>query len=139
MRDFLVFLVFCAVVFFGVGEWRGWYVGIPPQTPIFAYKTTTDASYVRRVSSADGFPLELNGEVRRGLLTVEGTYEKPSSFQTGKAGEPERVLFRQIYGEGEEVNLSQMLKRGQGIYRVRLILEDASGTFRLELPTGDQL
>ena len=139
MRDFLVFLVFCAVIFFGVGEWRGWYVGIPPQTPIFAYKTTTDASYVRRVSSADGFPLILNGEVKRGTLTVEGTYEKPSSFQTGKAGRPERVMFRQTYYEGEEVDLSQMLKRGQGIYRVKLTLEDASGTFRLDLPTGDQL
>ena len=139
MRDFLIFLVFCAVVFFGVGEWRGWYVGVPPQTPIFAYKTTTDASYVRRVTSASGLPLELSGEVKRGTLTVEGTFEKPSSFQTGTAGGPERVVFREVYYKGDEVNLSQLLKRGQGIYRVNLILEDASGTFRLDLPTGDQL
>ena len=139
MRDFLIFLVFCAVVFFGLGEWRGWYVGIPPQTPVFAYKTTTDASYMRRVTSADGFPLILSGEVKRGTLTVEGTYEKPSSFQTGKAGGPERVVFRETYYKGEEVDLSQMLKRGQGVYRVKLTLEDASGTFRLKLPTGDQL
>ncbi len=139
MRDFLIFLVFCAVIFFGVGEWRGWYVGIPPQTPIFAYKTTTDASYVRRVTSADGFPLVFSGEVKRGTLTVEGTYEKPNSFQTGKAGRPERAVFREVFYKGDEVNLSQMLKRGQGIYRVKLTLEDASGTFRLDLPTGDQL
>ena len=139
MRDFLIFLVFCAVVFFGVGEWRGWYVGIPPQTPIFAYKTTTDASYMRRVTSANGLPLELSGEVKRGTLTVEGTYEKPNSFQTGKTGTPTRVVFRETYYEGDEVNLSQLLKRGQGIYRVKLTLEDASGTFRLDLPTSDQL
>ena len=139
MRDFLIFLVFCAVVFFGVGEWRGWYVGIPPQTPIFAYKTTSDASYMRRVSSAEGFPLQLSGKVKRGTLTVEGTYEKPSSFQTGKAGGPERAVFRQVYYKGDEIDLSQMLKRGQGIYRVKLTLEDASGTFRLDLPTSDQL
>ena len=139
MRDFLLFLVLCAVIFFGVGEWRGWYVGVPPQTPIFAYKTTTDASYMRRVTSADGFPLELSGTLRRGTLTVEGTYEKPNSFQTSSAGRPERAIFRQVYTEGEEIGVSQLLRRGQGIYRIKLTLEDASGTFRLDLPNGSQL
>jgi hypothetical protein len=140
MRGFLQFAAFLAIVFFVVGEFfGGWFLGIPPHTPILAYKKTHTAEYTRRTTVADRFEFRFDGEVRRGTLVIEGTYQRPDSFQTGRQGTAERVVFRQEFRQGQRVDLLHTMREGQGIYRVRLHLDDGTGLFRLHLPEAGTL
>lgn len=129
-------LVVAAVIFFGVGEFAGgWYLGAPPYTPIFVYKKTTTAVQTRRVRAAEGFAFKLTGRLRGGTVLVEGTYERPASYQNpGLRPLAERPVFRKEYAAGETVELSESLRYGEGTYRVRLNFEAATGTLRLSCP-----
>lgn len=140
MRGLIQFLIFLAIVFFVVGEFfGGWYLGVPPHTPLLVYKKTHTATESRRTTTAQEFPFSFEGQVQQGRVTVEGSFERPDSFQTGQRGTPERVVFRQEFREGEPIRVSQTMKQGSGVYRVRLIFEDATGTFRLDLPPAGTL
>jgi hypothetical protein len=139
MRDLLVFCVVAAVVFFGVGEWRGWYLGIPSQTPIYVYKKSHDASATRRTINLDYLPLNVSGDVQDGSVTVAVYYERPFSYQTSRAARPETRVFERSYTKGQRISLNQVVAEGQGIYRVLFEFQDATGFFRLKLPTAAEL
>jgi hypothetical protein len=139
MRDTVIFLLVLAAVFIGVGEWRGWYLGVPGSTPVVVYKMDHRAvSDVRTVTRAD-MPLAMDGRVRRGTVTVQVTHERPISFQTGGDASPERVVFEQVYRAGQRVNLNQTFEEGRGIYRVRVTYADVTGTFTFRWPPPSQL
>jgi hypothetical protein len=121
-----------AVIFFGVGEWQGWYVGAAPHTPIFVYKK--DYTHTRQTTHAESYEFTLSGRLRQGSLIVEASYERPPSVQTSRQGEPERCVFRQEFRAGEPIVLSENLRNGAGIYRIRLIFDDATGSLRLKVP-----
>lgn len=139
MRDFLLFLVVLAVVFFAVGETRGWYVGIPSQTPVFVYKRTAVGQATRRALNVESLPVRLTGRVRHGSLTVKVEYQKPSSFQTGAGAGSRRTIFEQTYQQGDPVAINQAFDAGTGDYTVVLQFKDATGLFRLRLPTSNEL
>lgn len=139
MRDIVIFLLLIAAVFIGIGEWRGWYLGVPGTTPVVVYKMDHRAvTDVRTVTRSD-MPIRMEGRVRRGTVTVEVTHERPASFQTGEAALPERVLFEQVFGTGQRIAINDVFAAGRGIYRVRVIYADVSGTFRFTFPRPSEL
>ena len=139
MRDTLVFILILVAVFFGVGEWRGWYVGVPGSTPVFVYQKDHRAvTEVRTVTRSD-MPIEVSGRVRRGSVTLQVTYERPTSFQTGGAALPERTVFEQTYRTGQTIAYRETVAEGRGVYRVVMTYDDASGTFRFRFPRASEL
>lgn len=139
MRQFIGFLVVVAIIFFAVGEWRGVYLGILGQTPIVAYKSDATTESSRRTINRDSLPVNFTGQVRNGSLTVQIVFERPVSFQTGAAAIPPQVVFERTYRKGERVALNELVQEGTGEYTVRLILEEATGLFRLSLPAAAEL
>ncbi len=139
MRDLLGFLLVLAAVFFIVGETRGWYLGIPTQTPILLYKKDHTAETSRRTVMRDDMPVSFSGQVRRGSVTLTVRYERPASFQTGQAGRAPVKLFERSYRQGERIALSEVFASGGGIYTVQVDYQDATGIFRLTLPGGSEL
>ncbi|CAN5861552.1 hypothetical protein BH24DEI2_BH24DEI2_16860 [soil metagenome] len=141
MRSLLQFAVFLAVVFFVVGEFLGgWYLGVPPQTPVYLYKKTTTTTLTRRTLLSKEFPFGVEGRLSRGTLTIEGIFERPASFQdpTQKAA-ASRVYFTETFKEGEPINVHEVLKQGGGVYTLRFTYEDASGTVRIDVPPNSEL
>ncbi len=139
MRDTVIFLLFVAAVFIGVGEWRGWYLGVPGTTPVVVYKMDHLATTAKRTVTRSDMPIAMTGRVRRGTVTVQVTYERPVSFQTGGDALPERVVFEQVYRVGQEVSLDQVFANGRGIYRVRVVYADATGFFGFRFPAASQM
>jgi hypothetical protein len=139
MRGFLMFVVFLAAVFFGVGEFKGWTVGIPSQTPLMVYKSDSWLGATRRTVNRQDFPFTISGKVNAGKVRVEGYYELPTSFQSGKAGKPEKLVFEEEFGKGQTISISETLKNGQGQYRLRILFEEATGVFRVKVPKGIEL
>ena len=139
MRDLIIFLLILAGVFFAIGEWRGWHLGIPNQTPIIAYKTDHVARVPIRTVTRSDMPIEVSGQVRRGSVQVEVLFESPASFQTGAAAVPQRTIFEQTFGRGQRIDLNQVFSEGRGIYTVVVRYHDASGTFRINYPPSSQL
>jgi hypothetical protein len=139
MRGFLMFVVFLGAVFFGVGEFKGWTLGIPSQTPIMAYKSEGSVGATRRTVNRQDFPFTVSGKVNAGKVRVEGYFEVPTSFQTGKAGKPEKLVFEEEFSKGQTINVSETLKNGQGQYRLKILFEDATGVFRVKVPKGIEL
>ena len=141
MRDFLIFLVVLTIIFFAVGEWRGWYLGIPGQTPIVVYKKDHMAQTTLRTINQNNLPMNLTGTVRRGLVKVEVIFEDRGSFQDGTEGQLRGrvVMFEEEYRSGQRIVINEAFVAGVGYYIVRLTFEDASGTFRMTLPKSSQL
>lgn len=139
MRDLVIFLLLVAAVFIGIGEWRGWYLGVPGTTPVVLYKMDHRAvTDVRTVTRSD-MPIRVEGRVRRGTLTVAVTHERPTSFQTGEPALPERVLYEGTFNRGQRVMLNDLFDAGRGIYRVRMTYADVSGIFRFTFPRPSEL
>jgi hypothetical protein len=128
------FIAVAAIIFFGVGEWQGWYVGLATQTPVLVYKKDYTHTHTRQTTHAESYEFTLSGRLRQGNLIVEASYERPPSVQTSRQGEPERRVFRQEFRAGEPIVLSENLRNGAGIYRIRLIFDDATGSLRLKVP-----
>jgi hypothetical protein len=139
MRGFLIFVVFLAAVFFGVGEFKGWTLGIPSQTPLMVYKSDSWLGAIRRTANRQDFPFTVSGKVNAGKVRIEGYYELPTSFQTGKAGKPEKLVFEEEFSKGQTINISETLKNGQGQYRLKILFENATGVFRVKVPKGIEL
>ncbi|MGL4608469.1 MAG: hypothetical protein ACRCYY_02120 [Trueperaceae bacterium] len=139
MRGFLFFVIFLVAVFFGVGELRGWTVGIPSQMPLLIYKSDSWLGATRRTVNRQDFPFTVSGKVNAGKVRVEGYYELSASFQSGKAGKPEKLVFEQEFNAGETINIHETLKKGQGQYRIRILFEKATGVFRVNVPKGIDL
>ncbi|MEX2535373.1 MAG: hypothetical protein WD273_07185 [Trueperaceae bacterium] len=139
MRDLLLFFIVLGVVFFGVGEWRGWFLGVPSQTPVYVYKKHHIANATRRTINLDHLPVKVTGDLQEGDVTVAVFYERPVSYQTGRDPLPEAKVFERSFSSGERVAIDRVFSEGQGIYRVQLEFEDATGLFRVNLPTASQL
>ena len=139
MRDLLGFLLVLAVVFFVVGELRGWYIGVPTQTPIVLYKKDFSAETTRRTVMRDDMPIRFSGLVRRGSVTVNVLYERPDSFQTGREGRAQVSLFERSYRQGENIVFDELFEAGGGVYTVRVTYADTTGVFRLTMPGGSEL
>jgi hypothetical protein len=139
MRGFLVFVVFLAAIFFGVGEFKGWTVGIPSQTPLMVYKSDSWLGATRRTVNRQDFPFTVSGKVSAGKVRVEGYYEVPDSFQSGKKGKPEKLVFEEEFSKGQTINISETLKNGQGQYRLKILFEGATGVFGVKVPKGIEL
>lgn len=139
MKGFLGFIVFLAAVFFGVGEFKGWTLGIPSQTPLLIYKSDSWLGATRRTVNRQDFPFTVSGKVSSGKVRVEGYYELPTSFQSGKAGKPEKLVFEEEFTQGQSINISETLKNGRGQYRLKIMFENATGMFRVKVPNGIEL
>ncbi len=139
MRDLLGFLLVLAAIFFVVGELRGWYLGVPTQTPILVYKMDHVAETSRRTLMREDMPVGFSGLVRRGSVTVAVLYERPASFQTNAPGAPEATVFERTYRVGERIALDEDFALGGGVYTVRVTYQDATGVFRLSMPGGSDL
>jgi hypothetical protein len=139
MRGFLVLVVVLAGFFFGIGEWKGWMVGIPGQLPLMVYKSEATASAVRRTVNRQDMPFSLQGTVKNGTVRVEGYFMVPKSFQSGKSGKPEKMVFEKDFGKGETISLNETLKNGQGEYRIVIKFNNTSGIFKVGLPKGIEL
>src|SRR5680860_103490 len=120
MRDLLGFLLVLAAVFFIVGELRGWYLGVPTQTPILLYKKDFSAETTRRTVLRDDMPISFSGKVRRGTVNVN-------------------VLYERSYRPGEIIAVDEVFAAGGGVYTVRVDYVDATGLFRLTMPGGSEL
>lgn len=141
MRGLFQFAIFLAIVFFIVGEFfGGWYLGVAPQTPIFVYKNNHITTIKRQSFSAGEVPFTVKGKLRRGVLTVEGIYERPTSIQhTTRTALPPKIYFSESFRANEPIFLSETIKQGPGIYRLKLIFEDASGTVNVDIPPSSSL
>ncbi len=131
MRPLLQFLGFCFIVFFIVGEWQGWYVGVPPSSPMFLYKMDKEVNIRRDVRLEEDFNFNLSGRVRDGSVQVEAFFEVPVSFQQGTQGKKAKKVLDEVFSTGESIDLSKILKAGQGRYTIRIIYQDTTGVFRL--------
>lgn len=139
MRGLLVFLVVLAAFFFGIGEWKGWMVGIPGQIPIMVYKSEASVSAVRRTVNRQDLPFSVQGRVNNGTVQVQGYFKVPASFQNNKAAQPEKMVFEKTFNKGEVISLSETLKNGQGEYRIIVKFDNATGVFKMGLPKGIEL
>lgn len=140
MRGFIIFLVIVAGIFFGVGETRGWLVGVVGNTPVFAYKTDGSISATRRLLNTDEFTFAVSGEVTKGSVIVYVTYERPQSFQNqSQRALAESIEYEQPFRKGEPINIEETVGKGQGVYKVRLDFTNGSGKFDVTLPSAGQL
>ena len=138
MRDLVIFIILLVVIFFGVGEWRGWYLGSPPQTAMFLYKKDYNHEQEWEVRSIDNFPFEFEGKVGRGSVDVQVFYERRKSLQnTNAAILPKRQIFQQQYRVGQIIALDEVFRQGIGQYSVVINFSDASGTFNMTVPSSN--
>lgn len=134
-----MFLLFLAVIFFVVGEWRGWNLGVPAQTPVLTYKTTSVTRATRRTINTDAMPVQIEGRVRNGTVTVRVRYTDTGSFQTNRgAGETEEI-FEQTYNTGQAIALNEVFEEGRGEYQVVMEFDNATGIFNVDLPRSSEL
>ncbi len=141
MRDFLIFLVVLAIVFFAVGEWRGWFLGVPSSTPIFVYKKDFTALTTRRTINQNGMAVRVTGRVQNGSVTIFVVYENRGSFQEGTDGSirEDAIVFEETYRVGQTIAINELFEEGVGFYQIRMVFEDATGLFRVILPQASQL
>ena len=139
MRGLITFLIIVAVVFFAVGEARGWYLGYATQPPILVYKKDHVADTSRRTLSRTDMPVRFTGEVRRGSVHLEVRYQRPSSFQTSSGAGAEQVVFEQTWTRGQRIAFDRLFELGGGVYTVYVTYTDATGLFRLNMPDGIEL
>ena len=140
MAAWLKFAAFLVIVFFGVGEFLGgWYLGVAPQTPMFVYKKDRVTTITRRTVTGQQFPFSVTGNVREGVVTIEATFERPDSIQTSAARIPENRVYREEFRAGERIDISRVLERGPGFYRVHITFEGATRLFSVDVPASSEL
>ena len=138
MRDLVIFIILLVVIFFGVGEWRGWYLGNPPQTPMFVYKKDYTFEKEWDFLRMNHFPFNYEGKVRRGSVTVEVYYERKRSTQNpNDPVVPKRLIYQENFGQGQTINITEDFTQGLGQYSAVIAFSDASGTFNMEIPSAN--
>ncbi len=133
MRDNIIGLIVLTGVFFGIGEWRGWNIGLAGQTPIFVYKKVAQSRVVRRVRVEDSLPFHLNGQIKNGDLTVKGFFKTAANFETSAREGKEKLLFKQNFVKGQKIDLEKVLRAGKGIYIIELDFHETTGLFNLKV------
>ncbi|CAN5662641.1 hypothetical protein BH23DEI1_BH23DEI1_05740 [soil metagenome] len=139
MRDIVIFLLILTGIYFAVGEWRGWYIGFPGQTPVVLYKKDHYARTPIRTIARSDMPLSITGQVRAGTVRIQVFYERPASFQTNLQGAPERMIHESTFTRGQRVLFNEIFDQGRGIYTIAMTYEGASGTFRFAHPSASEL
>lgn len=141
MSSWVKWLAFLTIVFFGVGEFAGgWYLGVPPQTPMMVYKKTTSKQLTRRTLLSNEFPFSVDGTLQSGTLTVQVVYERPASFQNMNAKPlAPKLYFEETFTSDSPVHLAETMKNGPGIYTIRLVFEDATGRVSVDVPMNSEL
>ena len=139
MRPLLQFAGFCFIVFFIVGEFQGWYLGIPPQTPMYLYKMDRTVNITRDTHFEDALDLTMRGRVADGNVKVEVYFEIPPSFQANTAGVAPKLVFSEEFYVGQTVSIFDRIDEGKGRYTIRIHYENVTGSFRLKIPTQNQL
>lgn len=139
MRGLIVWIIILGIVFFAVGETTGWYIGVPSHTPVFVYKKTASGEASRQTFNTDALPVRMSGRVRHGSVEVKVIFQRPESFQSGKQAGPDNTIFDHTYQTGDVVAIDQSFKGGKGDYTIQLSFHDATGLFRLRVPTENQL
>jgi hypothetical protein len=134
-------LAIVAIIFFGVGEFLGgWYLGVVGHTPTLLYKKDYSTSVKRTTFNAQEVPIRFEGTVHRGSVSIEATFERGPSFQApSQAIVPEHRIYSRTFETGERINLREVLRAGQGTYRVYITYRDATGVFRLHIPPESSL
>lgn len=128
-----------AALFFGVGEFQGWTVGLPSQLPVMVYKSDGTATAKRRLTTAKELPFEMTGEVKNGSVTVRAFHQTAGSYQAGKQAGKERTIFEETFLEGQNINLNEVFKNGNGNYRIDFFFDEATGIFNVKMPKGSEL
>jgi hypothetical protein len=139
VRDLVIFMLVLAALYVAVGEWRGWYLGVPGQTPVVLYKKDHATRTPLRTVGRSDMPIGMSGRVTRGSVTVKVFYERPASFQTNAPGLPEMLLYEARFTRGQRIALDRVFGEGRGVYTVVVSYEDASGTFRFSFPRASEL
>ena len=141
MSSWIKWLAFLTIVFFGVGEFAGgWYLGVPPQTPVMVYKKTVSKQLTRRTLLSNEFPFAIDGSLQSGTLNVQVIYERPASFQNpGVKPVAPKLYFDKTFTADIPVHLVESMKNGPGIYTIRLVFEDATGRLSVDVPTNSEL
>ena len=141
MGAWVKWLAFLTIVFFGVGEFAGgWYLGVASQTPVMVYKKTTSKQVTRRTLLSNEFPFKIDGRLQSGTLTVEGIYERPPSFQDASVKPlAAKTYFSETFEAGRPIHINERLKKGSGVYTLRLIFTDATGKVTVNVPDSNQL
>lgn len=122
-----------------MGELQGWYVGIPPEMPMFLYKADHVVSSSRTTKLENSFLLDFRGNVKRGNVLVEVFFEVPASFQgQTKAGKRYRVYHKDFI-EGDEININKNIRKGVGRYTVKISYKDTTGIYKLRMPNSNDL
>jgi hypothetical protein len=138
MRDIVIFLLLIVAVFIGIGEWRGWYLGVPGT---HARRRVQDGP-PRGHRRPHRHPLRHadphGGSRAPWTVTVEVTHERPASFQTGEARSRSASCTSRPSARARG-SRSDVFEAGRGIYRVRVTYADVSGTFRFTLPAPSEL
>lgn len=139
MGRLLRFLIVVAIIFFGIGEWQGWFLGVTGQTPLLVYKKDHVAESTRRTVMRDDMPINITGNVKNGSVTVRIHYERPASIQTSAQALPERMVFERAFHKGQRIALNEIVEEGRGNYRTEIAFENATGVFNLKLPASSEL
>lgn len=139
MKELLGFVAVMAGLFFGVGEFKGWTLGLPSQMPVMVYKSDGNVTAERRLTTATQLPFEMTGQVKRGSVTVQAFHQTAGSYQQQKAAGKEQAVFEQTFTKGETINLKEILANGNGNYRIEFKFNDATGVFNVDLPKGSEL
>ena len=139
MKELLGFIAVMAGLFFGIGELKGWTLGLPSQMPVMVYKSDGSVLAKRRLTSAKELPFKMTGEVRNGSVTVRAFHGVAGSFQTGQQAGKERAIFEETFSKGQTINLNETFKKGNGNYRIELAFDEATGVFDVTMPKGLEL
>ena len=141
MGAWIKWLAFLTIVFFGVGEFAGGrYLGVASQTPVMVYKKTTSKQVTRRTLLRNEFPFRIDGTLQSGTLTVEGVYGRPTSFQDQSVKLlAAKTYFSESFEAGRPIHIDERLKKGSGVYTLRLTFTDATGKVTVNVPDSSAL
>ena len=139
MKELLGFIAVMAALFFGIGETKGWTVGLPSQMPVMVYKSDGSVLAKRRLTTAKELPFEMKGEVKNGRVTVRAFHQKGGSFQSGQQAGTERPIFDETFTQGQTIRLNELFRNGDGNYRIELAFDEATGVFNVTMPKGSEL
>lgn len=133
MRDNIIALLVFVGLFFGIGEWQGWNIGIAGHTPTLVYKKDAQVRVVRRVRVDNELPFRFKGTLRDGSLIVKGIFKTAANFETNAREGKDKLIFKEEYHKGDKINIEHTLQSGKGVYVIELDYKEATGFFNLDV------
>ncbi len=133
MRDNIIALLVFLGIFFGIGEWQGWNIGLAGNTPTLVYKKDAQVRVVRRVRVDDQLPFTFKGNLSDGDLIIKGFFKTAANFETNAHEGKDKLIFKEEFHKGDKVNIEHILKSGKGVYVIELNYKEATGFFNLKI------